>query len=158
MAPTAAAEGSFELCRHIIEKTGEKNPSIAHHIVSLHGLPKTLTKCTALHFAAENGHLDIAKLIIDSKVDKNPFESWGYTPLYYSAVGDNAAVWELFTNNLEDKNPENSWGWTPCHQAARCGSLKILRSILDNVADKNHPTTKGPKCWSYTTSHCCRNR
>ena len=85
MAPTAAAEGSFELCRHIIEKTGEKNPSIAHHIVSLHGLPKTLTKCTALHFAAENGHLDIAKLIIDSKVDKNPFDSWGYTPLYYSA-------------------------------------------------------------------------
>ena len=154
----AAAEGSLELCRHIIEKTGEKNPSIAHHIVSLHGLPKILTEYTALHFAAENGYFDIVKLIIDSKVDKNPFDSWGYTPLYYSAVGDNAAVWELFTNNLEDKNPENSWGWKPCHQAARCGSLKILRSILDNVADKNNPTTKGPKCWSYTTSHCCRNR
>jgi hypothetical protein len=140
----AAAECSLELCKHIIEKTGEKNPSIALHIVSLHGLPKILTEYTALHFAAENGYFDIAKLIIDSKVDIDPFDSWGYPPFYYAVMGDNVAVWELFTNNLENKNPENSWGWTPCHQAARSGSLKILKSILDNVADKNHPTTKGP--------------
>ena len=141
----AAAEGSLELCKHIIEKTGEKNPSIAHQVLSFHGLPlPTIHRYTALHFAAEHGCLDIAKLIIDSKVDRNPLDSWGYTPLYYATLGDNAAVWELFTSNLEDKNPENSWGWTPCHQAAANGNLKILKLILDNVVNKNHPMTKGP--------------
>ena len=65
----AAAEGSLELCKHIIEKTGEKNPSIAHQVLSFHGLPlPTIHRYTALHFAAEHGCLDIAKLIIDSKV------------------------------------------------------------------------------------------
>ena len=35
-----AAEGSLELCKHIIEKTGDNNPSIVHHI--------PLTGCLAL--------------------------------------------------------------------------------------------------------------
>ena len=140
----AAAEGSLELCKHIIEKTGEKNPSISHQKPSLDGPPTTdLTGYTALHFAAQHGYLDVAKLIIDSKVDIDPLDSWGYPPFYYAAMGDNVAVWELFTNNLEDMNPENSWGWTPCHQAALSGSLKILKSIMDNVRNKNHPITKG---------------
>ena len=143
----AATEGSLELCKHIIEKTGEKNPSMLYKIVR-GGLLETQTGYTALHFAAEYGYLNAAKLIINSDVDKNSSDSWGYTPLMYAAAQDDVAVWELFSNNSEIKNPENSWGWEPCHQAALNGNLKVLKRILDKLTDKNPPLTSGPRVGS----------
>ena len=152
----AAAEGSLELCKHIIEKTGEKNPTADYQIMKF-GLLETVTGYTALHFAAEYGYLDAAKLIINSNVDKNSPDSWGYTPLLYAAAQDDVAVWELFSNNSEVKNPENSCGWTPCHQAALNGNLKVLKVILDNLTDKNPPLTNGSKL-GFTPLHFAAER
>ena len=147
----AASEGSLELCKHITEQTGEKNPSIEYQI-NPNRLPAAQTGYTALHFAAEYGYLDFAKHLINSNVDKDSSDNWGYTPLLYAATRDNVAIWELFSNNLVDKNTENSWGWTPCHQAALKGNLKVLKLMLDNLADKNPPSTKSPIV-GYTPLH-----
>ena len=140
----AAAEGSVDLCKHIIEKTGDKNPSILYQIMRS-GQLETQTGYTALHFTAEYGYLYVAKLIMNSDVDKNSSDSWGYTPIMYAAAQDDVAVWELFSNNSDVKHPENSWGWSPCHQAALNGNLKVLKQILDNLTDKNPPLTNGPR-------------
>ena len=134
----AAAEGSSELCKHVMEKTGENNPSIVNHIPST-----TATGYTALHFAAQFGYLDAARLIINRIEDKNPIDSHEKTPYFYSAHQDDVSVYIFFVNLAVDKMPENIWGWTPCHEAAYLGNLKVLELMLENLVDKNPPTTKG---------------
>jgi hypothetical protein len=113
----AAAEGSYELCKHVIEKTGGNNPSIVNHINSIKSI-KIATGYTALHFVAEHGLLDVAKLIIDRVEDKNRFDSNKMTPLHYAARRDDIAVYKNFMSNNENNMPENNWGWTRCHVAA----------------------------------------
>ena len=139
-----AAEGSIELCKHVIEKTGEHNPSIVKNIpLLLVGGYATATGYTTLHFAAEHGYLDVAKLIINRVVDKNPIDSQENTPLHFAARQDDTAVYKLFLNNTENKMPENIMGWTPCHYAAVKGKLKVFELMFEDLVDKNPPTTKG---------------
>ena len=138
----AAAEGSYELCKHVIVKTGDNNPSIVNHINSIKSI-KFATGYTALHFVAEHGLLDVAKFIIDKVEDKNPFDSNKMTPLHYAAKRDDIAVYKIFMSNTEDKMPENFWGWTPCHIAAVKGNLKVFELIIEHLMDKNPPTTNG---------------
>ena len=138
----AVAEGSLELCKYVMEKTGENNPSIVKHIDLIKSI-KIATGYTALHFVAEYGNLDVAKLIIDGLEDKNPIDSEKNTSLHYAARQDNIAVYKLFMNNTEDKMPENIWGWTPYHLAAHKGNLKVVQFLLEHLMDKNPPTTKG---------------
>ena len=134
----AAAEGSSELCKNVMEKTGESNPSIVNHISS-----KTATGYTALHFAAQFGYLDVARLIINRIEDKDPIDSHEKTPFFYTAYQDDIAVYNFFMNHAKDKMPKTIWGWTICHEAAYLGNLKILELIIENLVDKNPPTTKG---------------
>ena len=139
-----AAEGSIELCKHVIEKTGENNPTIVKHVkyqfISGYAI---ITGYTVLHFAAEHGYLDVAKLIIDRVEDKNPIDGAKNTSLHYAARQDDIVVYKLFMNNTENKMPENKMGWTPCHYAAVRGNLKVFKLILEDLVDKNPPTTKG---------------
>ena len=37
-------------------------------------------RLTPLHLAAENGHFEICRMIMDSVEDKNPADQWGTTP------------------------------------------------------------------------------
>jgi ankyrin repeat protein len=113
----AAAKGSYELCTHVIKKTAENNPSIVNHINSIKSI-KIVTGYTALHFVAEHGLLDVAKLIIARVEYKNPIASHKMTPLHYAARRDDIAVYKNFMSNNENNMPENNWGWTPCHVAA----------------------------------------
>ena len=141
----AAAEGSLELCKHIIEKTGENNPSIVKKVpFRFKSGIGTYTGYTALHFAAEHGYLDVAKLIIDRVEDKNPIDRHENTYLHFAARQDDIAVYKLFMNNTEENLHENNLGWTPCHYAAAWGNLKVFEFILEHLVDKNPPTTKGP--------------
>ena len=137
-----AAGGSYEFCKHVIEKTGENNPSIVNHINSIKSI-KIATGYTALHFVAEHGLLDVAKLIIDTVEDKNPFDSNKMTPLHYAARRDDIAVYKIFMSNTENKMPETIWGLTPCHIAAFKGNLKVFELIIEHLLDKNPPTING---------------
>ena len=47
-------------------------------------------KCTLLHHAAEGGHVDVAKVLIQNGADVNAVDKYKWTPLHYAA--DNAHV------------------------------------------------------------------
>lgn len=47
--------------------------------------PATVNGATPLHEAADEGHADICRLILDSVEDKNPADSVGDTPLHGAA-------------------------------------------------------------------------
>ena len=129
---------SFELCKHVMEKTGENNPCIVDHMLST-----IATGYSALHCAAEFGCLDVARLIINRIEDKNPIDSHKNTCLHYAARHYAVPVYKFFMNNAEENMPENFLGWTPCHQAAYSGNLKVFELILKNHKDKNPPSNTG---------------
>ena len=133
-----AAEGCFELCKHVLDKTGENNPSIVNHIPIL-----IITGYTALHFSAEIGRLDLAKLIMNRIEDKNPIDSHKNTCLHFAAIRGDIALYKFFMNYAEDNMPDNFMGLKPYHLAAYCGNLKVFELVLKNLEDKNPPTTTG---------------
>lgn len=59
---------------------------------------------TPIHQAAENGHEQVCKLIMDKIKDKNPADLKGRTPLHIAAKNGYLAVCELILDELEDKN------------------------------------------------------
>ena len=70
-----------------------------NHINSIKSI-KIATGYTALHFVAEHGLLDVAKLIIDRVEDKNPFDSNKMTPLHYAARRDDIAVYKILQPDI----------------------------------------------------------
>ena len=47
--------------------------------------PKDESGRTPLHYACENGHVEIVKYMMDNITDKNPRDKRGRTPLWYAA-------------------------------------------------------------------------
>jgi ankyrin repeat protein len=67
---------------------------------------------TPLHFAAQEGYLNICEFIMNLLEDKNPGNNDGWTPLHLAASNLNGRVCKFIASQLEDKNPENN-GKTP---------------------------------------------
>ena len=69
---------------------------------------------TALFYAAENGHVDVVKLLIEG-ADVNAKNQYGNTPLYVVAVGGHIAVAELLIAKGADVNWKDQYAYTPLH-------------------------------------------
>ena len=93
--------------------------------------------------AARQGRLDICKLIIENREDKNPRCCEGETPLHYAAEGGHYHVCKYIIDNVDEKNPAAENGWTPLHICAQSGNLELCKLIVDSVEDKNPPTEHG---------------
>lgn len=110
---------------------------------------------TALLFAAEEGHTDIAKLLIESGADVNAQASSRYnnwTPLFYAIDKNNVDIVKL----LLDASPEKvvhhigGDGNSPLTLATRRKEVNvgIVKALLDAGADTKHADKKG-----YTPLH-----
>ena len=100
-----------------------------------------------LHYAANNGHFRVCKLIIENISDKNPasVKFDGDTPLHWAASNGHVKICQLIMEHLSDKNPANTFGeFTPFHDAAKRGHLAVCQLMLDNLSDKN-PATKSAR-------------
>jgi ankyrin repeat protein len=92
----------------------------------------------AFHFAAEFGHLDFCKLIIESIDDKNPKDNKGKTPLHRAARHGYLDICKLIIENVQEKNPGLEFSkYTPLHMAAEKGHVQVCKLIIENVHEKN---------------------
>ena len=125
----AAGSGHSEICKFIIEREDNKNPSDRDGM-------------TPLHVAVMRGHLDICSIIIDNITDKNPASNNGWTALHCAAFHGQLDIYKLIAQNIVDKNPRNR-GHSPLHIAADVGHLDLCKFILDNVANKSPRCRRG---------------
>jgi Ankyrin repeats (3 copies)/Ankyrin repeats (many copies) len=72
---------------------------------------------TPLHFAAENGHRDVAELLLANKAEVNARDTFRKTPLHYAAENGHKDVAELLLANKADVNAKESLGETPLNEA-----------------------------------------
>ena len=121
------------ICELIIGNILDKNPTVDP--VGLYSYKHTKT---LIHLAAENGEIELFKLIVPHIEVKNPGNAYGWNPLHFAAKKGHIEICQLILNTLtEDKNPECGYGATPLHLAARYGHLEVCKLFIENIQVKN---------------------
>jgi ankyrin repeat protein len=87
---------------------------------------------TPLHGAAENGHYDIALMLLDYnyQLDVNAPEKDRWTPS--SLTPDHS---KLALERCADVDACDNMGWTPLHLASQQGHRELVRLLLEHDAD-----------------------
>ena len=142
----AVRDGRLDICQMILEVIDEANP------------PDSMG-WTPLHEAADQGHLEIVKLIMSRVENKNPpINKYETTPLHYASEKGHFEICKLIIESLEDKNPRSHRRVsTPFDCAALNGHVEICRLIIDHVEDKNKAngmqSKKTPLHWAAVNGH-----
>ena len=94
---------------------------------------------TAIHWAAENGNLEIAKALIAAKANQNVKTKIGsYTPLHLAIRSGSAELVKVFVAGGADvKLATTNTGVTPLHLAASAGNPEVVALLLEKGADAN---------------------
>lgn len=93
---------------------------------------------TALHWAAERGDPDLARMLLYAGAAIEPVTRIGfYTPLHVAARSGSAAVATLLLDAGADPVAAAGAGTTPLHLAAAAGSAELVAALTERGADPN---------------------
>lgn len=67
---------------------------------------------TLLHFAAHDGRMDVARLLLSKGAEVNSKDDAGFTPLHVAAFSDHAEIVELLLSHQADIDAKNHSGLT----------------------------------------------
>jgi ankyrin repeat protein len=93
---------------------------------------------TPLHFAAFNGHKDVAELLLASNADVNATDKDGWTPLHFAADKGHKDIAELLLANQAAVNAKAVGGYSPLSFAASSGS----KDVVEFAAPARRPRIK----------------
>ena len=116
----SAISGTYELVKFFIDMGSHINI-------------KTNSGQNCLHFAADCGHLNLCKALVDKhEFNVHAVDNHGWTALHYSAKNGSYELFTYFANmeaniHLETKEAQNS-----LHIAAREGHLNLCRTLIKN--------------------------
>ena len=92
---------------------------------------------TPLYLAAENGHFQIVKILIENGAEINTQTNNGVTPLYQAAKNGFGEIVQLLIENGADINMKNKNDETALHAATQTGSKEIAELLINNGANIN---------------------
>jgi hypothetical protein len=105
---------------------------------------------TPLHWAARNGHKDVAAVLVANKADVNAKNSEGETPLHCAVVNAHRDIVEYLLANKADVNAEGKQGWTPLDYAdAEREVAALLRQNGGRVRDPSHEAAEEEEAWGH---------
>jgi len=114
-----------------------------------------MSSVSLLHWAAELGSKECAKLLLESKhkdsygtSDVNKKDDSGATPLHWASGEGNIDCVELFLDKKANVNAVDFGGETPLHWAALNGHKTVIEMLLDKGAAINKQSDNG-----YTPLH-----
>jgi ankyrin repeat protein len=89
---------------------------------------------TALHVAAQFGHVGVLELLFTAEpaLDPAPANSNGDTPLHLASRYEHFECFK-FLYSLKSVVQKNGRGWLPVHEAARNGHTSIIKSLKDST-------------------------
>ena len=98
---------------------------------------------TPLHFAAENGLLELAQTLLNRNADVNSQDKHGSTPLLLASELGHPDVVQLLLDHNADLYLRDSDGDTPLHCAAFGGQLEVAQILLKLNVEVNSRNVKG---------------
>ena len=122
---------------------------------------------TALTFAARQGNIDSARILLEAKADVNQTTEFGWSPLLVATENRNYQLGKLLIDRGANVNLANKHGWTPLYLATDnrnieggdyavpkpdMDHLDYIKILLDRGADVNARVAEGnPKSHSTLT-------
>lgn len=108
---------------------------VVHYQLSLIEGPKNpanLWGKTPLHYAANEGHLEVVKLFMNQPLEcKSPKDHLGDTPLHLAARSGHLEVVKYLLTQVEDQHTQNSYGLTPADKASKMGHFSIVNLLSE---------------------------
>lgn len=111
---------------------------------------------TPLHWAAIDGQVDVAELLIARGADVYAKSYAGSTPLHHAASSGDAEVAELLIEKGADVNAKNNRGHTPLHWAANEGYAEMAQLLIAEGADVNAKSNEGETPLQITVDEATR--
>src|SRR5258706_185677 len=110
---------------------------------------------TALHEAADRGHVSIADLLIDYGATIDARTRSSITPMHNAILGHHTGVVKLLLARGANVNAALANRLTPLHQAAMKGFTDIAEILLDSQAEVNAQSQSGrtPLHWAALNGH-----
>jgi hypothetical protein len=85
---------------------------------------------TPLHWAAKNGHVEIARVLLQNGAEVNVRNNYGNTPLHYAAIHGHVDILHLLVENGADLEAQNNGGWRALNLAACHGHLPFIQELI----------------------------
>jgi hypothetical protein len=85
---------------------------------------------TPLHYAAENGHIEITFLLLQNGAEVNVKSNYGNTPLHWAATQGHVDILHLLVENGADLEAQNNYGERALHSAAYNGRLPFIQELI----------------------------
>jgi ankyrin repeat protein len=96
-----------------------------------------------LHWAAEDGYLDMVRLLIQSGADVNARQPAGWTALHFATKSDRVEVMRLLLQKGANIDARNGKGDAPIHIAAGFNVFLAIRFLLSVGVDVDTPNVDG---------------
>ncbi|EAY06454.1 ankyrin repeat protein, putative [Trichomonas vaginalis G3] len=96
-----------------------------------------------LHFASENGNLDVVQYLISVGANKEAKDNDGYTPLIWASQNGKLDVVQYLISVGANKEAKDNSGYTPLIHASFQGHLKIVQYLISVVANKETKSNGG---------------
>ncbi|CAG7919206.1 unnamed protein product [Penicillium olsonii] len=88
-----------------------------------------------LHEAAERGHLEIVKMLIDHGADAHKLDPDDHTALCFACSEGHQEIVQIFLDEGVSPNPQGKYGLSALWHATRRGSVEICAMLLDHGAE-----------------------
>lgn len=143
-SPSAAAQKMHSELLGFVRQNDEaavkqllENPEIVKRELNPECPPQT--RCKPITFAAENGNLNILKMLLDAGADPNGATSIGDTPLIIAIMSNQKAAIDMLLQYKADVNRTNKFGISAFVGAVGMGDYVLVENLLKHGADVNKP-------------------
>ncbi|CAH0047285.1 unnamed protein product [Clonostachys solani] len=121
---SASWNGKVEVVKTLLQKGGQQQLDA----VNDYGW-------TPINVAADGGHLEVVRLLVEKGADLTIAQTAGWTPIHSAVTGGYDDVVELLVRSGADITTADSDGWTLLHKAAKNGNIELAKLLMSNGAD-----------------------
>lgn len=97
----------------------------------------------AIHVAAQHGHVEIIKLLVERGASVEALDLEGMTPLFYAAHGGQLEALKYLVSAGANPSHLEGQGRSALYWAANVGQIEVLKLLLQLGCDPNIPTRLG---------------
>ncbi|BGO96805.1 hypothetical protein NBRC10513v2_000741 [Rhodotorula toruloides] len=139
---TACQNGDLERLVSLMSRSGGEADGSNRFTLANQTSPHT--GLAPLHYAAQRGHVDVVKWLIEECGAMPELEDGdGETPLHKAAHSGHLDVCRFLISREVDIDATDSDGWTALHNASSRGWLDIARLLFEAGANVDHPSRHG---------------